>query len=85
MGGQAGSRKPGLGPPCFLDTYRERLTQEAQPDPQMASTGHTDPIITEAISNLIMVGLAFRACPRRRLRRDKRSGLHSSHHMTRAP
>ena len=47
--------------------------------------GDTNPIIAETISNLIMVCLTFRACPWRRLRHDKRSGLHSSDHMTRAP
>ena len=36
-------------------------------------------------SNLIMVGLGSRACPRRRLRHDKRSGLHLSDQMTRVP
>src|SRR5262245_48818687 len=47
--------------------------------------GDADPIIAQTISNLNIVTLVPRAYPRRRLRHDKRNGLQSSDHTTRAP
>ena len=68
----------------FIDTYREPLAQEAQPDPSVAA-GAGYPIIAEAVTNLIVVSSARRACRPSRLRHDKRSALQSSGHMTPAP
>jgi hypothetical protein len=86
VGKEAVGRRPSrLGPP-ILPGYLSRASRAGSPTrSKRPRQCDGDPIFAENIGDLILVSWPSRACPRRRLRYDKRSGLHSSDHMTRAP